>query len=71
MTLTAGEGFVRAVSTVSPSVTVPVGGDAAAAGATELSLGTCGRSYVEDEERHDVTFLFFCSYVNLNMLVRG
>lgn len=56
VTLTAGEGFVRPISTVSPSITVPVGGDAAAAGAAELSLGTCGCSYVEDED--DVSFLF-------------
>lgn len=40
--LTAGVGFIRAVRAVGPSVTVPVGGNAATAGATELTLGTCG-----------------------------
>lgn len=54
--LTAGEGFIRAVSAVSPSITVPVGGDAAAAGAAELTLGTCGWSYVEDVERREITW---------------
>lgn len=41
-----GEGFIRAVTAVSPSITVPVGGDAAATRATELALGTCGLSTV-------------------------
>lgn len=67
LTLTAGEGFIRAVSAVGPSITVPVGGDAAAARAAELGLGTCGRRYVEDVERHETTF----QRGNLTMLMSG
>lgn len=57
-TLTTGEGFIRAVTAVSPSITVPVGGDAAATRATELALGTCGLSYGEDAESHEISFYF-------------
>lgn len=57
-TLTTGEGFIRAVTAVSPSITVPVGGDAAATRATELALGTCGFSYGEDAESHEISFYF-------------
>ena len=69
-TLTAGEGFIRAVGAVSPSITVPVGGDAAAAGASELSLGACGGSYVEDVERHEISWRT-CQCGILNMLMSG
>lgn len=45
--LTAWDRLIRAVRTVSPSITVPMGRDAAAAGAAKLTLGACGSSYVE------------------------
>lgn len=41
--LTAGGGLIRSVGAVGPSIAVPVAWDAAAAGATELTLGTRGR----------------------------
>lgn len=59
-TLTAGEGFIRAVGAVGPSITVPMARDAAAAGAAKLTLGTCGSSYVEDEEKHEITWRTRC-----------
>lgn len=55
--LTAGDGFVGAVGAVGSSVAVPVGGDAAAAGAAELALGTGGRRCGEEREITEGTWL--------------
>lgn len=53
LALTAREGFVGAVRAIGSSITVPVSRDAAAAGAAELTLGACGRSYTEDDTQHE------------------